>query len=74
MNDQGDHILNTMIHGLTDHYAIVHKKSTPYYGQANGQLESTNKTLQNILKKIVNENHTDWDTKLQSTLWAYWTM
>ena len=35
--------------------------------------ESTNKTLQNILRKIVNENQTDWDTKLQSALSAYRT-
>ena len=48
-------------------------KCTPYYSQANGLAESTNKTLQNILRKIVNENQTDWDTKLQSALWAYHT-
>ena len=33
--------------------------------------ESTNKTLKNIPHKIVNENQTDWDTKLQIALWAY---
>ena len=55
------------------HYAGVNKKRTPYYPQANGLAESTNKTLQNILRKIVNENRTDWDTKLQSALWAYRT-
>ena len=52
---------------------MVHKKSTQYYPQANGLAESTNKTLQNILKKIVNENRTDWDTNLYSALWAYRT-
>ena len=52
---------------------MVHKKSTPYYPQANGLTESTNKTLQMILKKIVNENRTDWDQKLNSALWAYRT-
>ena len=62
-----------MISGLTQHYAIVHKKSTPYYPQANGLAESTNKTLQNILRKIVNQNRTYWDTKLSSALWAYRT-
>ena len=33
--------------------------------------ESTKKTLQNILRKIVNENRTEWDKKLHSALWAY---
>ena len=62
-----------MIADLTHQYAVVHKKSTPYYPQANGLAESTNKTLQNILQKIINENRTNWDTKLSSALWAYKT-
>ena len=73
ISDQGGHFLNTVIHGLTDHYTVVHRKSTPYYPQANGLAESTNKTLQTILKKIVNENRTDWDTKLHIALWEYQT-
>ena len=60
--------MNAIIDGLTHHYAVIHKKSTPYYTQANGLVESTNKTLQNILQKIVNEHRMDWDTKLHNTL------
>ena len=41
--------------------------------QANGLAESTNKTLQTMLKKMVNEHNTDWDDKLHSALWAYRT-
>ena len=73
ISDQGSHFLNTVVRELMHHYAVVHKKSTPYYPQVNGLAESTNKMLQTILKKIVNENRTDWDTKLQSALWAYRT-
>ena len=73
MSDQGSYFLNTVVWELMQHYAVVHKKSTPYYPQANGLAESTNKTLQAILKKIVNENRTDWDTKLHTALWAYRT-
>ena len=68
-----DHFFNSVVQELTQHYAVVHQKSTPYYPQANGLAESTNKTLQNILKTIVNENRTNWDTKLYSALWAYRT-
>ena len=73
ISDQGSHFLNTVIHELTNHFSVVHKKITPYYAQANGLAESTNKTLQTILKQIVNENRTNWDTKLHSALWAYRT-
>ena len=32
-----------------------------------------NKVLLAILKKLVNENRTNWDEKLYSTLWAFRT-
>ena len=53
------HYINKIIHELSTYYAVVHKKSTLYYPQAHGLLESTNKTLQLILRKIVNENRND---------------
>ena len=73
ISDHGSHFLNSVIYELTHHYVVVHKKSTPYYPQANGLAKFTNKTLQTIMKKIVNENRTDWDTKLHNALWAYRT-
>ena len=73
INDQGGYFLGQLVESLTSFYAVVHKRSTPYYPQANGLAESTNKALRNILRKIVNENQTNWDTKLQSALWAYRT-
>ena len=44
-----------------------------YYPQGNGLAESTNKTLQGILRKIVEANRKDWDLNLHSALSAYWT-
>ena len=71
VSDQGTYFINKIVHELSTYYVVVHKKSTPYYPQANGLPESTNKTMQPMLKKIVNENRTDWDKKLNSALWAY---
>ena len=68
VSDQGTQFINKLAHKLSTYYA-VHKKRTPYYPQANGLAESTNKTIQTILKKIVNENRTDWDQKLHSAYW-----
>ena len=73
ISDQEGHFLGKVVESLTSFYVVVHKRSTPYYPQANGLAEATNKTLQNILQKFVNENRMDWDTKLQSELWAYQT-
>ena len=56
ISDQGGNFLGQVLESLTTIYAVVHKRNTPYYPQANRLAESTNKTLQNILRKIVNEN------------------
>ena len=54
-------------------FMILHKRSAPYHPQANGQAESTNKTLCLALTKVVSEIKTDWEQKLSSVLWAYQT-
>ena len=47
--------------------------TSPYHPQANGQVESTNKTLENILTKNVAYHHWDWAQKLPKALSAYRT-
>ncbi|XP_034208237.1 uncharacterized protein LOC117621800 [Prunus dulcis] len=48
-------------------------QSTPYYAQANGQTESNNKVLINIIKKMLEKNLKQWHEKLSKTLRAYRT-
>jgi transposase InsO family protein len=43
--------------------------STPYYPQGNGLVESSNKTLIRIIKKLLTENKKSWDSKLKYALW-----
>ncbi|XP_059064759.1 uncharacterized protein LOC131856838 [Cryptomeria japonica] len=38
--------------------------------QGNGQEESSNKSLLNIIKKILEQNKRSWDKKLKLALWA----
>ena len=54
-------------------YRVKHKVTTPYHPQANGQVESTNKVLENILTKTVASHHRDWAQKILEALWAYIT-
>ena len=71
VNDRGSHFVNEVVKSLVQHYAIVHNRSTVYYPHANGLVESTNKTLQGILRKIIEANRTDWDRNC--IMWAYRT-
>jgi len=47
--------------------------STPYYAQANGQVEAANKNLINLINKKIKENPKTWHKILDQALWAYRT-
>ena len=47
---------------------LVH--STSYYPQGNGLAESSNKSLVRIIKKLLEDNKKNWDSKLKFALWA----
>ncbi|CAN6712141.1 unnamed protein product [Malus baccata var. baccata] len=48
-------------------------QSSPYYPQSNGQAESSNKILVNIIKRMVIESQEKWHERMGNTLWAYRT-
>ncbi|XP_058211711.1 uncharacterized protein LOC131323889 [Rhododendron vialii] len=54
-------------------YGIQILNSTPYYAQANGQVESTNKIIKNTLAKVIDDNPREWHDLLPRVLWAYRT-
>nr|XP_025611703.1 uncharacterized protein LOC112705028 [Arachis hypogaea] len=45
--------------------------STPYYPQANGQLEAANKILISLIKKHIGNRSRTWHETLSQVLWAY---
>jgi transposase InsO family protein len=51
-------------------YGIILSHSSNYYPQSNGLVESSNKNLMNILKKIVGDNKKSWDNKIKFSLWG----
>jgi transposase InsO family protein len=50
-------------------YNILLRHSTAYYPQGNGLAESFNKSLMNIIKKVLTENKKVWHVHLKYTLW-----
>jgi hypothetical protein len=45
--------------------------SSPYYAQANGQVESSKKTLVKLIKKKIEEHPKRWHEVLSEALWAH---
>ena len=73
ISDQGSHFINQTIQILLKEFLIDHHKSSAYHAQANGAIESFNKTLTKGLTKICNIDKNDWDEKIPPVLWAYIT-
>ena len=53
VSDRGTHFVNEVIKYLLDELMVIQRKSTPNHPQANGQAESSNKTLCTVVTKIV---------------------
>ena len=46
-------------------------QSSPYYDQANGQTEASNKSLIKLIKCKIDEYPKQWHDRLVEALWAY---
>ena len=51
-------------------YHIILGHSNSYYPQGNGLVESSNKSLVNIIKNLLQENKNLWHKNLINSLWA----
>ena len=50
-------------------YHITHGHCIAYYPQGNGLAESSNKSLVNIIKKLLEDNKKTWNKRLVNALW-----
>ena len=62
-----------MIDELSAKLGFRHENSTPYYPQANGQVEAIKKVLKTMLRQMVGDHKSNWHQTLFSTLWDYRT-
>ncbi|KAK8555235.1 hypothetical protein V6N12_009383 [Hibiscus sabdariffa] len=73
ISDQGRHFDNRSIAAALKKLGVVHKLSTAYHPQTNGQAEVSNQEIKTILEKVVHPNRKDWSLRLDDALWAYRT-
>ena len=72
-SDQGPNFVSRVIQSLCDRLGIERTQTTAYHPQGNGQVERFNRTLEDMLAKVISDNHRDWDDHLQKSLFAYRT-
>ncbi|KAK8563275.1 hypothetical protein V6N12_035425 [Hibiscus sabdariffa] len=73
ISDEGRHFNNRSIAAALKKLSVVHKLSTAYHPQTNGQAEVSNREIKTILEKVVHPNRKDWSLRLDDALWAYRT-
>jgi transposase InsO family protein len=69
--DQGTSFMSKEVKVFAESYKIKMLNSSPYYAQANGQAESSNKTLIKLIKKKIDDNPRRWHEILSEALWAH---
>jgi hypothetical protein len=73
ISDGGTHFIDKRFHQYLKDHGIRHNVATPYHPQTSGQAETSNKQIENILQKTVDEMGTVWRDRLHEALWAYRT-
>jgi hypothetical protein len=73
MMDNGKPFYNSLMDQLCEKFGFKQYKSSMYNAPANGLAEAFNKTLCNLLKKVVERSKRDWHERIGEALWAYWT-
>jgi hypothetical protein len=69
--DQGTQFTSSEFREFAESMGIKLLNSSPYYAQANGQAESSNKTMIKIIQKKIDQKPKRWHSVLNEALWAY---
>ncbi|XP_050134791.1 uncharacterized protein LOC126610718 [Malus sylvestris] len=73
ITDNGTVFTSDRFKDYTVNLKIRLEQSTPYYPQANGQAELSNKVLIGIFEKMIKERPDMWHLRINEALWAYRT-
>jgi hypothetical protein len=69
--DQGPSFMSHPFREFTESMKFKLLNSSPYFAQANGQAETSNKVLIKIINKRIKDNSRRWHEKLSVALWAH---
>jgi transposase InsO family protein len=69
--DQGTPFTSSEFRDFAESMGIKLLNSSPYYAQANGQPEASNKVMIKIIQKKIDQKSKRWHSVLNEALWAY---
>ncbi|KAF3650599.1 putative homeobox-leucine zipper protein ROC8-like [Capsicum annuum] len=71
ITDNGKPFDNKLMNKICDLFGFKQHKSSMYHAAANGLAEAFNKTLCNLLNKVISKSKRDWHERMEEALWAY---
>ena len=71
ITNNGKPFYKKLMSNLCERFDFKQHKSSMYNAPTNGLTEAFNKTLCNLLKKIIDKSKRDWHERVGETLWAY---
>ena len=72
-SDQGANLCSTVVQELCRLLGIHRTRTSAYHPEGNGQVERMNRTVENMLAKVIAEDQQNWDLYLPKVLLAYRT-
>jgi transposase InsO family protein len=69
--DQGAQFVSSEFREFAESMGIKILNSSPYYAQANGQAEASNKIMIKLIQKKIDQKPKRWHSVLNEALWAY---
>ena len=70
-SDQGPQFESHLFKSLCGLLGVEKTRTTPYHPQSDGMVERFNRTLEDMLSKVVNCHHRNWDDCLPLAMMAY---
>jgi transposase InsO family protein len=70
ITDNGPTFISAKLNQFLAKLGVKHFTSSTYYPQGNGQVESTNKNLVRIIKRLIEDKPHQWHTLLNYAIWA----
>ncbi|UYV78709.1 K02A2.6-like [Cordylochernes scorpioides] len=71
ISDRGSSFLSKLLTQVLKICNTIHKKTTSYHPQTNGQTERMNRTLTDMISMYIDEKHQNWDEILPFVTFAY---
>ena len=72
-SDQGREFESKVFQSMCRMLGVNKTRTTPYHPQSDGMVERYNRTLKDMLSKVIADNQNDWDEWLPHVLLAYRT-